>query len=284
MLAAFPLLAIALMVSPFGAAAQTVADEPRYTIERSAVTSVDAADGHRYRVLVAWPETPPPARGWPVLYVLDGNDNFAVAAETARRLAAAGARSGVAPGLVVAVDSGGLERRVRDYTPATLGYRIPKGAPAHGLDTGGADAFLDFVADRLQPMVARRWRVDRDRQTVLGHSFGGLLVLHALFTRPTLFDSYVAVSPSLWFGDDVMRREERAFAPRAGLRLLIATGTDEGGPDATSGAAAEALVARLAAQGVSARYLGLNGQSHGTTMLASMGAAIAAAFGGSGER
>ena len=273
------LLAVALALSPYGAAAQPLADDARYAIERSVVTTLEAADGHRYRVLIAWPDAPAPAAGWPVLYVLDGGDNFAIVTETARRLARAGKRSGVEPGLVVAVDSGTLPRRVFDYTPATPGYAVPKGAPAHGIETGGADAFLAFVADKLQPMVTARWSVDRHRQAILGHSFGGLTVLHALFTRPALFDIYVVVSPSLWFGENLMRREERGFAPRAGLRVLVTTGADEGGPDANSGAAAAALVARLAGEGVSARYLSLNGQSHGTTMLASMGEAITTAFG-----
>lgn len=282
------LMAAALLLSPYAAIAAVPGqdgDAP-YSLERTLVTTVRSADGHPYRVMVAWPEGKPPVAGWPVLYVLDGEDNFAIAVQTARRLAAAGARSGIEPGLVVAVDSGGLARRVFDYTPATPGYRIPAGAPAAGLASGGADAFLDFLGERLQPLVAGRWPVDADRQTLLGHSFGGLVALHALFTRPALFSRYVAVSPSLWFGDDLVGREERAFSRPAdmALSLLIATGGDERGPNGGSGSASEALAARLARKGVAARYLLLNGQSHGTTMLATMGEAVATAFGGQQKR
>lgn len=272
------LLWLALLISPFSAAAQLPDEAPAYTIERSVVTHLAAADGRDYRVFVAWPDTPPPPTGWPVLYVLDGEDNFAVAVVTARRLARAGPRSGIAPGLVVAIEAGDLPRRVLDYTPASPGYTIPQGAPAHGLATGGADAFLDFVADRVQPMVAGRWKVDPARRTLFGHSFGGLLALHSLFTRPGLFSGYVAVSPSLWFGGDLLPAEESSFVATTDTRLLFASG-DERGPDPSASGAGVALVGRLGERGMPARYLALPGQGHGTTMLAAMGQAIEFAFG-----
>src|SRR3546814_8135199 len=84
---------------------------------------------------IPWPEGDPPSSGWPVLYVLDGEDNFAAFAVAARRLARAGARSGIAPGIVVGIGAGPLARRVRDYTPELPDYRIPAGKPAAGLET-----------------------------------------------------------------------------------------------------------------------------------------------------
>ena len=236
-----------------------------YTLPNSAVLDVRSAAGEPYRVTVAWPEGAPPAAGWPVLYVLDGEDNFAIAAVTARRLARAGARSGVEAGLVVGIEAGPLPRRVRDYTPATPGWTIPQGHPAAGLATGGGEAFLDLVAQRIQPLVAARWRVDPARQTMMGHSFGGLLALHAALTRPAMFGAVVAVSPSTWFGDGLLQREAEA-APQ-GVRALIAEGE--------RGEQAAALAARMA----QARFLPLPGQTHGGTMLAAMAPAVSFAFG-----
>lgn len=249
-----------------------------WTMPHSDVLTIAADDGHPYRVMVAWPDEAPPPGGWPVLYVLDGDDNFAAVAMTARRLARAGGRDGVAAGVVVAVESGGLPRRVADYTPPVAGYTIPQGAPAHGLATGGGDRFLDFLHARVQPAIAVRWRIDPARQTLLGHSFGGLLALHAAFTRPTMFSGYAAISPSLWFGDNVTEREERAARDLSGTRILVAVGGDERGPDGSSGAALEALAQRVRAKGAAVRMVALPGQSHGTTMLAAMGEAIALAF------
>ena len=253
-------LATALLV--LAATAAAARDVP-YSIDRSAVFTVTSAAGERYRIFAAWPEGAAPPGGWPVLYVLDGEDNFAIATLTARRLARAAARSGVGEGVVVGIEAGPLARRVRDDTPATPGWTIPGGQPAAGLATGGAEAFLDLIATRIQPAVHARWRVDATRETAMGHSFGALLALHAAFTRPALFDRVVAVSPSLWFGDGLLAREA-ARAPA--VAALIAEGEH--------GEAAAALAARLKG----ARFVALPGQTHGTTMPAAVPAAVMFAF------
>src|SRR3546814_4655171 len=68
--------------------------------------------------------------------------------------------------------------------------------------TGGADAFLDFIEHDLKPAVAAAAKVDPGRQAIFGHSLGGQFVLYTMITRPQLFDTYLAASPS-------MRSEER---------------------------------------------------------------------------
>jgi predicted alpha/beta superfamily hydrolase len=257
-------LLAALPVQPDAAAARGV-PLPPYTLPNSAVFEVPGGAGESYRVSVAWPDGTPPASGWPVLYVLDGEDNFAIAALTARRLARAGARSGVDAGVIVGVDAGALPRRVRDYTPATPGWTIPAGRPASGLPTGGGEAFLNLLSQRVQPAVRARWHVDPARETLAGHSFGGLLALHAAVTRPAMFDRVVAVSPSTWFGDGLLLRGAGS-APQPALALIA---------EGEGGEAASALAARIGG----ARFLPLPGQGHGATMLAAMAPTIAFAFG-----
>lgn len=271
------LLSLALLMSPLAASAMPVAQG--WQLPDSEVTTLTAADGHDYHVLVAWPDGEPPPEGWPVLVILDGKDNFAVAVMTARRLARAGARSGVEPGIIVGIDSGGLARRVLDYTPPVKGYAIPQGAPAHGLEIGGGDRFLKFIRDQLRPWVDRRWRTNSERQTFAGHSFGGLLVLHSMFDDGFGFTRYAAVSPSLWYGDALLEREERAFTGSNRSALFLAIGQRETGPDGHSGAAAEALVQRLSAKSVRARFLSLSGQGHDTSLIGAMGDIVTLAFG-----
>jgi hypothetical protein len=254
----------------------SVAAETPYTLPHSVEQVVHAEGGEAYRILIAWPDAPPPPAGYPVLYVLDGEDHFAIAALTARRLARAGGRSGVMDGIVVGIAAGPLQRRVRDYTPVTPGWTIPATMPASGLRTGGAEAFLDLLERQVQPLVRQRWRVDRSRETLLGHSFGGLLALHAALTRPAMVDGVVAVSPSLWFGDGLIMRE--AAAAKGTPPILIA--------ESDTAAAAPAALARSLDPGANdgrARFLPLPGQSHGTTMLAAMAPAIHFAFAGPGR-
>lgn len=277
------LLAAALGAGASGAAGQTMALETGagpvdtatlYTIERTFVTTIAASDGHPYRIFVSWPKGSPPEAGWPVLYLLDGADNFAIATETARRLERAGARSGVGGGIIVGIDSGPLARRVFDYTPPSPGYTIPEGAPASGLATGGSKQFLSFMETHVKPFVKSRWDIDPDNETIAGHSLGGLLALHALFTRPDIADRYVAVSPSLWFGDDLINREEQAARIEGQKTVLIAEASDEGHVDL-----ARTLADRMTVKNDDVRFLSLSNQNHGTTMLAAMGHIIPLAFG-----
>jgi predicted alpha/beta superfamily hydrolase len=246
-----------------------------YSLERSTIFDVEAPGGDSYAAMVAWPEGEAPASGWPVLYILDGEDNFAIFALTARRLARARERSGIEPGIVVGIAAGPLARRVRDYTPSVPGYRVPPGRPAAGLQTGGADAFLDMLETRLMPDVRRRWPVDTRRETLAGHSFGGLLAIHALLTRPAMVDQAVAVSPSFWFGDGLLTREAAAAAGTGPIHIF--TGEKEQG--ATAAAEAFAAALRTKPEGGSPPPVELAGQSHGGTMLAAAAQTIAAAFG-----
>jgi predicted alpha/beta superfamily hydrolase len=249
-----------------------------WQLEGSDVETVTAADGHPYRVMIAWPAGKPPASGWPVLWLLDGEDNFAIAATTARRLERAGARSGIEPGVIVAIESGGLARRVLDYTPPAPGYAIPQGMPAHGLAVGGGDAFLDFLDRTLRPHIAGRLRIDPRRQTLLGHSFGGLLALDAMY-EGRAYSRIVVVSPSLWYGNGILAKAEAKTEAKAGATLLLASAPDERTASGPSGADGAALVERWRNRGHEARYLPLPGQTHGSTMMAAMTTAIAAAFG-----
>lgn len=270
------LAALGLLTMAPGVASSPAVTAP-WQLERSDVLTIRSPDGHAYRVLVAWPEGEPPAGGWPLLWMLDGEDNFPIAATTARRLARAGARSGIGPGLIVAIDSGPLARRVFDYTPAAPDYAIPAGAPASGLPTGGADIFLRFIEQQARPQIVARWKIDASRQTLMGHSFGGLLALHAL-AKGAPFSRYVAVSPSFWFGNGLVAREVEAMAPAPGKRLLAASGDSEGGP--TKGdSEGDRVAALFTTHGVEAQFRLLPGHSHGSTMMAMMTDGIATAFG-----
>lgn len=156
-----------------------------------------AGSGHAYRIFVEAPAFPAPAAGFPVFYVLDGNAAFPVAAFLARSVASRSEVTGYVPPVVVGIGYPGdkdfdVEARRRDYTVAT-------GKPDQPADEGGADRFLDFIEREVKPLIEARHPIDRSRQAIFGHSFGGLFVLHALFARPQHFSTYLASSPSIWW-------------------------------------------------------------------------------------
>lgn len=261
----------ALAISTDASAVSSSADVP-YAIARSHHFTLRAADGHEYRIMVAWPDGVPPATGWPVLYVLDGEDNFAITAQTIRRLARAGARSGVRDHVIVAIESGSLPRRIWDYTPPAGDWAIPTGVPAAGHPIGGGDAFLDFLSQTLMPVVGQRWSVDPQRQRLLGHSFGGLIGLHAALSRPDMFEAVAAISPSFWYGDGLLHREITALKAPPRARLYIAAGDKEGRPGASMDPSKN-LLTDFARQSGSQYHI-LAGQTHGSTMLAGLSSAL----------
>lgn len=259
-----------------------------YTLDHSQVRDMTSRAGDLYRIYVSWPDAPAPESGFPVLYVLDGGDNFAIVAETARRLARFAPRSGVMPGIVVGVGypADDLRRRAYDYTPATDMETDPMGNAV-----GGADRFLAFLTQDLRPAIDASFSTDPSRQALFGHSYAGLFVLHALFTRPESFQTYIAASPSVWFGDGQILTEARSFAEarpasRPSLILTVGEGEQrEASPDKTAdkarrlGAADLAeVLAPLRGRGVDLHFTIFNEAVHGTSALPAIGLAVPRAF------
>lgn len=272
---------------------ETVADRasPHYRFERFTVESADGT--RRWRVHVAVPKAPPPAAGYPALWMLDGNAALmefddALLADLAARpqphlLVFAGYDN------ALRIDSAA---RSRDYTPFA-GERPDRdgGVVAGG---GGADAFLEVIERQLRPELARRVATDPARQALWGHSLAGLFALHALYTRGGAFDTYAAGSPSLWWGDGAMLHgpEQRFVANNAGrrARLLIGLGGGERASDtrhrdlddprvqvhlrriaAAPPDSAERLAARLArVDGLQVDYREFPGLGHGPMFRASL--------------
>jgi predicted alpha/beta superfamily hydrolase len=85
--------------------------------------------------------------------------------------------------------------RTRDLTPTHADIKNPDGTVTAFPTSGGADRFLDFIQTELIPEIEKRYRTAPYR-IFAGRSLGGLLAIHALFTRPDLFNAYIAVSPS----------------------------------------------------------------------------------------
>ncbi|MDD0975119.1 alpha/beta hydrolase [Pseudomonas fontis] len=82
----------------------------------------------------------------------------------------------------------------------------------------------------MRPALAQQLAIDKHRQALWGHSYGGLLVLHTLLTRPGAFSDYAAASPSLWWGNGVVLQELAGLRQRLGEhrpRLLVMRGDAE---------------------------------------------------------
>ncbi|WP_375398008.1 alpha/beta hydrolase [uncultured Sphingomonas sp.] len=205
-------------------------------VNAARVDFTSAINGKQYRLFISEPVGEPPAAGWPVVYLIDGNLHFGIAVDTARIQARwPDTVDCVVVGIGYQTDNVGTALTVRnhDLTPPTpvavtgSGWQQAMGAtPA---DYGGMDDYLRMVEAEVKPRVAERVRVDPGDQTLMGHSLGGLTTLAALFRTPAAFNQYVAISPSIWVNGRWVLGFVDAFAERVragevSARLLLSTG------------------------------------------------------------
>jgi predicted alpha/beta superfamily hydrolase len=135
-----------------------------------------------------------------VMYVLDGSDHFAHATGLVDFLS----RSHIdlmPPTIVVGVTN---TDRTRDMTPPT------REDSAAFPTAGGADNFIAFLRDELMPHVDASFRTN-GHTILVGHSFGGLFAVHALVHEPELVDSWIAISPSLFWDDQMLVEQAEVF-------------------------------------------------------------------------
>jgi hypothetical protein len=172
------------------------------------------------------------AAKFPVIYLLDGSatEDYFHAASLFDFLATYGV---MPPSIVVGVAN--VDRQ-RDFTRPSRSAEDRKAAPT----SGGADAFVKFVSDDLEPYVDAHYRTSGHR-TIVGQSLGGLVAAQVLLERPELFDDYVIVSPSLWWDTEALLKSAPAslHAHHANGRRVYLSVADEPSEMKTD---AEALV------------------------------------------
>ena len=155
-------------------------------------------------------------RRYPVLYVLDGQTHFLHTAISASFLAEQGE---IPEMIVVAITS---TVRIRDFTQTDWATNWVGG--------GGANTFKRFLSSELIPEIDRAYRTDGYR-VLVGHSAGGQFVLYCLTSEPSLFQAYIALSPSLdWDNNLPQRSLEKSFESIRSLPafLYVARSDDSG--------------------------------------------------------
>ncbi|HEU4851822.1 MAG TPA: alpha/beta hydrolase-fold protein [Telluria sp.] len=198
------------------AAAQPARPVP-YALPGTAVHELRAANlGRDYQLFVSLPDSYGTSnRSYPVVFATDANYAFPVIRAIAARAGDGGRHIGefILVGLSYAKgDTVGYSRR-RDYTispnAAEKAVSDMPGRPARFGEAEGYRLFLDQVA---MPFVARHYRADMSRAVFVGHSYGSLLGIHIMFTKPSMFSHYILGSPSLWFDRRVAFQREREYA------------------------------------------------------------------------
>ena len=152
-----------------------------------------------FRILVSLPDNYSlNEQKYPVLYVLDGDIAFGMAASIARYLQI----GDNIPELIIvgigygSIDKSAGEKRKRDYRPTSA---------------NGAENFLSFLEEELIPLIDSNYRTVPGDRTINGYSVGGLFALYSLFTKPEIFSRYILGSPSLsWDEYSIFKYEENS--------------------------------------------------------------------------
>ena len=188
-----------------------------------------ALTGKQHELIVGLPPSyaSEPERSYPVIYLLDGYWDF----NLVNTLMGGLIYDRVAPELIVVGLSYGGQNpsydRLRgdDYTPT-------RSHPSHSAEPfgGGGGRFLKLIEDSVLPTIERRYRVDPRQRILSGHSLGGLFTLYALFERPELFASFLALSPAVGWDERWLFGREKQFQKehaRVERRVWLSVGDSE---------------------------------------------------------
>lgn len=135
---------------------------------------------------------PKDAEKYPVIYLLDGsaNEDFIHISGLVQFNSFEWINQ-VPKSIVVGIAT--VDRK-RDFTFATTLEKDKKRFPT----TGHSDKFIAFIEKELQPFIDKKYKTTESKM-IIGQSLGGLLSSEILLKKPSLFNKYVIVSPSIWW-------------------------------------------------------------------------------------
>lgn len=135
----------------------------------------------------------------PVLYMLDGGieEDFLHLVATLNELIR---DKKIPPMLLIGIEN---TVRRRDLTGKTTNKKDLQIAPV----VGGSEQFRRFIAEELFAEVDKRFPSTTQQRGIIGESLAGLFVTETLLVQPSLFDSYIAFDPSLWWNNHQLVKE-----------------------------------------------------------------------------
>jgi predicted alpha/beta superfamily hydrolase len=158
-----------------------------YTFKKESLNSEILKQNRTLSVFLPEGYNAPDAK-FPVIYVLDGDGRCQHIVPTARFLFNNAKMPKV---IVVGVDN--VDRN-HDFLPDSAKY-APMG--------GGANHFMEFFRKELIPYINKNYKTEAFN-VLIGHSYGGEFVMHALINDPDLFNAYIAIDPSFWYKDTLL--------------------------------------------------------------------------------
>jgi uncharacterized protein len=130
---------------------------------------------------------------YPVVYLLDGPAHFAYVTGMIQQLSG----NNICPDVILVGIPNTNRTRELTLTPSSSAQILDSSAVK---TSDGGGNFLSFIENELIPHIDSLYMTTPYRM-LIGHSLGGLFVINTLINHPGLFNSYVAIDPSLTWDD-----------------------------------------------------------------------------------
>ena len=165
----------------------------------NSIYSVVLSETRKINIYLPEEYSPDSANSYPVIYLLDGGakEDFVHIAGLVKFAATPWVKM-VPPSIVVGIEN---VNRKRDFTfmPANLNFFSRMGMDKSSFpEFGGSAKFISFIETELQPYINKNYKTNTSR-TLIGESLAGLLATEILLKKSSLFDTYIIISPGLWW-------------------------------------------------------------------------------------
>jgi predicted alpha/beta superfamily hydrolase len=160
---------------------------------------------------------------YPVIYVLDGWEPTFSSVVNIVQLLSGGSGNLAYPQMIVV----GIPNtdRTRDLTPTHI-ISAPMMDSVSASVSGGGEKFISFIEKELMPHIDSLYPTAPYR-IFIGHSFGGLMSVYTMINHRKLFNSYVAIDPSMFWDDQkILMQAKEALEKNKfdGTSLFLAIG------------------------------------------------------------
>jgi hypothetical protein len=139
-----------------------------------------------------------PGQRYPVVYLLDGDGHFESVVGMIQQLSQVNGNTIVPEMIIVGIPN---TNRTRDLTPTHIVSDPPMMDSNSSKTTGGGENFTTFIEKELMPHIDSLYPTQPFR-VLIGHSFGGLTVMNIITNHTKLFNAYIAIDPSMWYGKE----------------------------------------------------------------------------------
>jgi predicted alpha/beta superfamily hydrolase len=162
------------------------------------------------------------SKSYPVIYMPDGGvaEDFL---HIAGLMQVSIANGTMRPFILVGIEN---TLRRRDLTGPSDSELDKKAIP----NLGGAESYRRFLTKELIPEIEQRYRTTQERALV-GESLAGLFTIATLFHKPDMFQTYIAIDPSLWWSDERLTTqfaEKLQAQPQLAKNLYFASSGQRG--------------------------------------------------------